>query len=124
MLGPGTVVTLRPASGGGEPGTMEGALGRALRQDPWEPDGTDLKAFEGTYTSAELGTEYRLVVEGGNLGVRHRKLDDAPLTPTFRDAFLVRGALAAFTHGASGAVDGFTLSDGRVWNVRFRKGGP
>ena len=64
------------------------------------------------------------MVEGGSLVVRHRKLDDAPLTPTFRDAFLVRGALAAFTRDGSGAVEGFTLSDGRVWNVRFRRGAP
>ncbi|MDP2958813.1 MAG: serine hydrolase domain-containing protein [Longimicrobiales bacterium] len=122
IVGPGTVVTLRPDRGA-EPGTMEGALGRARRHDPWEPTEADMRALEGTYSSAELGTEYRLVVEGGNLVVRHRKLDDAPLTPTFRDAFLVRGALAAFTRDGSGTVDGFTLSDGRVWNVRFRRGG-
>jgi len=123
IQGPGTVITLRPDSGG-EAGTMDGgSLGRARRSDAWEPSEAELRGFEGVYASAELGTEYRLVLEGGRLVARHRKLDDASLTPTFEDAFLLRGALTVFTRGPSGEVEGFALSDGRVWNVRFRKEG-
>jgi hypothetical protein len=123
IRGPGTVIVLT-ADSGSVPGTLEGgALGRARRRDPWEPSEAELRAFEGVYASAELGTEYQLVLEGSRLAARHRKLDDAPLTPAFRDAFLIRGALAVFTRDGSGAVAGFTLSDGRVWNVRFRKEG-
>jgi CubicO group peptidase (beta-lactamase class C family) len=122
VVGPGTVITLRPGTGGA-PATMEGALGRAVRHDPWEPSEADLAAIAGTYASKELGTEYRLVVEGGKLVAKHRKLDDAPLTPALRDSFLLAGALAALTRDGSGRVTGFTLSDGRVWNVRFEREG-
>ena len=94
---------------------------RRLRADSWAPAEADLREFEGVYASAELGTEYRLVMEEGGLVARHRKLDPAPLTPTFRDAFRLRGASAVFTRDASGRIEGFTLSDGRVWNVRFRR---
>lgn len=121
--GSGIVITLKPPSGDA-PGTMDGPAGRAVRHDAWEPAEADLAAFAGTYTSRELGTEYRLVVEGGRLVAKHRKLDDAPLTPTYQDAFLIRGALAPFTRDASGRVTGFTISDGRVWNVRFEREGP
>ncbi|MHB1192261.1 MAG: serine hydrolase domain-containing protein [Longimicrobiales bacterium] len=95
--------------------------GRARRVDSWAPSEADLREFQGVYASAELGTEYRLVTEEGGLVARHRKLDPAPLTPTFRDAFRLRGASAVFTRDASGRIEGFTLSDGRVWNVRFRR---
>jgi len=122
IVGPGTVITLRPGTGRAA-GTMEGALGRAVRHDLWEPSEADLAAIAGTYASKELGTEYRLVVEGGRLVAKHRKLDDAPLTPALRDSFLMAGALAAFTRDASGRVAGFTISDGRVWNVRFEREG-
>lgn len=121
--GPGTVVTLRPDRAG-EPGTLEGpGFGRAVRHDAWEPDADALAVFEGVYQSDELGTEYTLTLDGERLVVRHRKLADATFTPTFRDAFLLRGALAVFERDGAGAVTGFILSDGRVWNVRFRRMG-
>lgn len=122
VVGPGLVVTLRPAAGG-QPATLEiPGQGRGRRADAWEPGPADLAAFEGVYESDELGTAYRLVLEEGRLVARHRKREDAALEPAFRDTFLLRGAVARFSRDASGGVEGFTLSDGRVWNVRFRKG--
>jgi len=97
--------------------------GSARRTEPWHPDEDELRSFAGVYRSDELGTEYRVAFQEGQLRVHHRKLETRAMTPTFRDAFLVRGASAVFTRAASGAIDGFTLSDGRVWNVRFRRDG-
>lgn len=39
--------------------------------------------------------------------------------PTTRDVFHLRRGVAEFTRDARGRIDGFTLSDGRVWGVRF-----
>ncbi len=121
VVGPGVVVTFRPGTGG-EPTELDiPGFGRASRTQAWSPAEADLRGFEGVYASDELGTEYRLALEEGRLLAHHRKLETRPLTPTFRDAFLIDGASAVFTRDASGAVEGFTLSDGRVWNVRFRR---
>jgi len=118
----GSSVLTYHAGRAGVPDQLEiPGVGRAGRVDAWDATGEALREFEGVYGSAELGTEYRLVMEEGGLVARHRKLDPAPLTPTFRDAFRLRSASAVFTRNASGRIEGFTLSDGRVWNVRFRR---
>jgi metallo-beta-lactamase class B len=121
VVGPGVVVTLRPGANG-EPATLDvpGAE-TATRLDPWTPSEDALRGFAGTYVSEELGTDYRVLLEDGRLVVHHRKLEKRPLTPTFEDAFLLDGASAVFTRDATGEVDSFHLSDGRVWNVRFRR---
>jgi len=116
-----TVLTFHPGAGG-RPGTMEApGLGTATRSDAWHPSAAELAAFAGTYHSEELGTDYRLAVEGDSLAFHHRKLPSARLMPMFRDAFFFDGELMVFSRDASGAVTGFTISDGRVWNVRFRR---
>jgi len=124
VVGEGVVVSFRTEADGG--GVLEApGLGRFRRyDDPWEPTTAELGAFAGLYHSEELGTDYRLALEEGALWFHHRKLESQRLTPTFRDGFMIRGASAAFTRDGAGRVDGFTLSDGRVWNVRFvRTGG-
>ncbi|HKJ03944.1 MAG TPA: serine hydrolase domain-containing protein [Longimicrobiales bacterium] len=113
------VFTLRPAAAG-EPGTLETADGTVARRlAPWRPSEAELGRFAGIYHSDELGTDYRVALEEGHLAVHHRKLETRALTPAFDDAFMMNGAVVAFTRDASGAPAGFTLSDGRVWNVRF-----
>jgi len=123
VVGQGTVVTLRPGTDGAAATLRVPGLGTATRVEAWSPSGSDLRPFTGTYVSDELGTDYRITLEDEELVVRHRKLGALRLVPTFRDAFLVagEGAAAVFTRDAAGAVDGFGLSDGRVWNVRFRR---
>lgn len=96
--------------------------GRAERLSGiWEPDSAALGAFVGRYHSAELDTEYDIVLEEGELSVHHRKLESRSLAPAYEDAFRLRGALAEFTRDDRGRVSGFTLSDGRVWGVRFER---
>ena len=75
----------------------------------------------GHYHSDELGTDYRLEMENGRLVLRHRKLDPRTLVPTFRDAFAAGGRQVVFTRDAGSRIDGYRLSDGRVWNVRFER---
>ncbi len=120
----GSSVVLFHAGRAGVPAQIEiPGVGRASRKDAWVPTEQELHEFEGVYVSMELGTEYRILMEKSGLVARHRKLEPRPLTPTFRDTFLLQGAVAVFTRDASGRIEGFTLSDGRVWNVRFRPDG-
>ncbi len=121
VVGPGVVVTLRPGANGAAATLEIPGQGTSTRVEAWQPSDAELRAFQGVYVSDELGTDYRVALEDGGLVVHHRKLGDRSLTPTFEDAFLLDGASAVFTRDAAGAVDGFGLSDGRVWNVRFRR---
>jgi len=123
VVGPGVVVSFDVADDGERVTLDAPGLGRFFRADAWEPAEAELALFEGTYHSAELGTDYRLALDDGALWFHHRKLESRRLTPTFPDAFSVRGSSAIFTRDADGRIDGFALSDGRVWNVRFDKAG-
>jgi CubicO group peptidase (beta-lactamase class C family) len=123
VVGPGVVVTFEPGSTPGAVSLDAPGQGRFQRADAWEPTESELAAFTGTYRSAELGTDYRLALEDGVLWFHHRKLDSRRLSPTFPDGFQIRGSSAAFTRDAAGRIDGFALSDGRVWNVRFDRVG-
>jgi CubicO group peptidase (beta-lactamase class C family) len=109
------------AAEGGEIVALEGPPGRLERIPPWEPQTAELAEFTGTYRSAELGTDYRLVMEGAELWLHHRKLDAEVLWPIGRDEFGFGrgGSLARFTRDERGSIDGFTISNGRVWGVRF-----
>ena len=135
-LSEGSLVTIRPPMGS-RPGTLGFSSERRRlqleldsfeRHDPWSPTSTDLEEFVGTYHSDELDTEYHLSMEDGQLAIHHRKLASATLTPMFVDAFRTannswqRYSLI-ITRDSRGRVDGFRLSDGRVWGIRFRLSG-
>ena len=79
----------------------------------------ELAPFVGSYDSTELAVQDTLSMDGGRLVARQRKLGRLPLTPTYPDGFFTSGFYLAFTQGADGAVDGFTMSTARAWKVRF-----
>jgi CubicO group peptidase (beta-lactamase class C family) len=89
--------------------------------DRWTPSGADLSGFAGTYASRELDTTWRLVVEKGQLFVRHRGFPADALTPTVRDAFTLEGMNLVFRRGSGGKASGFTLDAGRVRGVAFTR---
>ena len=89
--------------------------------DLWTPAAAELDAFAGSYASEELDTVWRLSVESGNLFIRHRGFPEDPLAPTVKDVFSLEGMTLHFVRGAGGAVTGFTLDDGRVRGIAFRK---
>jgi hypothetical protein len=122
VVGQGVVVAFQVQDDGSVQLDAPGQ-GRYVRSDAWEPTESELEAFAGVYHSAELGTEYRLAMEDGALWFHHRKLDSRRLIPTFEDSFMIGGDAADFTRDRTGRIDGFTLSDGRVRNVRFDRSG-
>ena len=119
LVGDPGVLLKFEVEGDGSRVVLEHPSGRFERADAWEPTSRELREFTGTFHSEELGTDYRFAIEADTLWFHHRKLDSARLAPTFKDGFLYRGASLEFTRDAGGTVNGFRLSDGRVWNVRF-----
>ena len=85
-------------------------------------DDAALGDLVGRYTSEELGTEFRLVLEDGRLVARHPRHPDVALVAAADDELL--GDQWWFAHlaverDAEGEVAGFLLSGSRVRNVRF-----
>ena len=90
------------------------------REAEFTPDRAALAAFAGTYESDELDVRYTLAVTDSGLVLRHRKLGELVMVPTWRDAFTVNyNFFSQFTRDRSGKVTGFTINDGRVRGVRF-----
>ncbi len=131
----GTLVPIGPdrfrVTGSSTVGTFDRSAGSATlrlsgptegtfeQQPHWRPSAEELTPFAGDYYSDDLGVQYSLRMNEGRLVVWHRKLGTLPLTPTYRDGFFTSGFYLAFTKGAGGAVDGFTMSTPRAWKVRF-----
>jgi CubicO group peptidase (beta-lactamase class C family) len=85
-----------------------------------EPD--RLAELAGVYHSPELGTEYLIAVENGQLVARHRRHGRIELLPTLPDRALgdkwwLRDL--RFTRDHAGRVDGFLLTGSRVRDLRF-----
>jgi CubicO group peptidase (beta-lactamase class C family) len=82
--------------------------------------GTDqLAEYVGEYASEELRVTYQIVLEDGNLFVRHRSAPKDPLKPGFSDMFWVDRITLLFTRDDRARVSGFTVNTGRVRQVRF-----
>lgn len=94
------------------------------REAPLAPSRDLLQPYAGTYYSEELDVRYALVAMDSVLQVDFRKLNNATMAPVFADGFLANfGATIIFTRDAKHRITGFTLSDGRVRNVRFQREG-
>ena len=99
---------------------LSGPTEETFEQQPhWRPSAEELAPFAGSYYSDDLAVQYSLRVDEGRLVAWHRKLGTLTLTPTYLDGFFTSGFYLAFTKGADGAVDGFTMSTPRAWKVRF-----
>ncbi|REL24526.1 hypothetical protein DYD21_18230 [Rhodohalobacter sp. SW132] len=88
----------------------------------WSPESGDLEEYTGRYYSSDLGTEYSFTVENGRLRFHHRKLDSQSLFPVFPDAFRSGGRIivfTVFTRDEDHHLNGFRVSDSRVWEGRF-----
>ena len=82
-----------------------------------------LAALVGDYHAAELDTTYTIVLRDAQLVAQHFRHDDIPLTQA-GDQFVSDAWFfpqIRFTRDAADGVVGFTLSGGRVRNLRFDK---
>ncbi len=81
-------------------------------------------AIEGVYTSEELMTSYSLRFRDGRLAAHHFRHGEIPLIWTEKDTFTGRRwyfRRLVFQRDGAGRIQGFLLTGGRVWNLRFDK---
>ena len=90
--------------------------------EPFAPSEDALKEYAGSYFSEELDTRYDLNLKSGALQVQIGHKETVPLLPQKKDSFSA-GDLAQiqFLRDAGGAITGFTVSTGRVRNLKFAK---
>jgi hypothetical protein len=90
---------------------------------PFEPTPSELAAYSGAYRSDEAEATYTVEVgEAGVLVLRDRWGQGTALRPLYPDAFSGGGSTFIFRRDASGRVQEMSLSQGRVWDLRFKKG--
>ena len=98
-----------------------GPDGKQYRRHPRiDPDSVDHREYIGHYWSDDLGVEYEVRWDGDQLVFWNRKMETRALNPLFEDGFSAGGGVI-FTRDGPGRIDGFTVSEGRVWKVRFRR---
>jgi len=85
------------------------------------PPTAKLAEYVGEYYSDELQATYKLVLEEGKLFFRHKNAPEKFLSPTLEDMFRIGGITIHFIRDLWGKVSAFTLSSGRVRNLRFEK---
>jgi CubicO group peptidase (beta-lactamase class C family) len=93
------------------------------------PTAAQLAEYAGIYSSREIDPLFELKVESGSDGkdrlVLHRPKGQAnTLVAVARDFFTVTGGKIGFTRDGMGRIAGFSLSDGRVVDLRFERGRP
>jgi CubicO group peptidase (beta-lactamase class C family) len=101
--------------GGGEPDDIAKKI-KLVRSTPGE-----LKEFEGTYHSRELGSTYSVSVKDKSLSITHRRLDDLRLTPEEQDCFRTNSRIftrVEFLRDKQQKISGFKLGG---LDVVFRK---
>ncbi len=104
--------------------TVTDAFGRTdtlARVAPWTPASDDLRPFEGTYGSPDAETELVGSVEDGALVLRQRPDRLVRLTPIYEAAFSGSLGTVIFHRDDAGRVTGFSVSQDRVWDLRFAR---
>jgi CubicO group peptidase (beta-lactamase class C family) len=89
---------------------------------PFEPTPGELADYAGTYRSDEAEATFTVEVgEEGVLVLRDRWGEGTALRPLYPDAFSGGGSRFIFRRDASGRVQEMSLSQGRVWDLRFER---
>ena len=105
---------------GGRLRTGDGTL--LERVEPANPTAAELQSLAGDYASDEATATLRVAVEGDLLRLQNRPGTWITLRPTYRDAFVAAGlGVVRFLRDASGKVTEASVTQDRVWDLRFKK---
>jgi CubicO group peptidase (beta-lactamase class C family) len=91
------------------------------RVEPANPSAADLLALVGEYESDDAELTVRVAVEKGQLTLHRRPDTVFSLKPTFADAFASDLGGIRFFRGPGGAVSEMSVTQDRVWDLRFHK---
>ena len=87
----------------------------------FQPTPEQLRAYAGSYVSAEIDPVYRIVIESGGLVLERLKSKPQKLRPALADYFTGSDGSLHFQRDSNGRITGFLLSSGRIRNFRFTK---
>lgn len=95
------------------------------RVEPASPGARDLEAYVGQYVSDEAETTLTVVVDERGLAIKRRPDTVLRATPAYADAFSVESlGLVIFRRDAEGRVNALSVSQDRVWDLRFTRSAP
>jgi len=87
-----------------------------------KPTTQDLQVYSGTYESDDAETVLTAAVEGGKLVLKRRPDTTLALTPVYADVFSAPGlGTIIFRRDASARPAEFSVSQERVWDLRFKR---
>jgi CubicO group peptidase (beta-lactamase class C family) len=96
-----------------------GRVNRLERVLAWTPTASDAAALAGEYASAEADTVFTAAVVDGALVLRQKPDRVITLTPVYEGAFSSAIGIIRFTRDGAGRSTAFTVSQDRVWAMRF-----
>ncbi|WP_419948313.1 serine hydrolase domain-containing protein [Candidatus Palauibacter sp.] len=121
----GVSIAFESGGEGGRPAAiMNTPVAENVRIEPvgeFAPTAADLAAYVGAYRSDEAEVTYWVEVEDGTLMLKDRYGDGGALEPVYPDAFTRGGSTYIFHRDAGGRVTEASLSQGRVWDLRFER---
>lgn len=113
-----------PQGGGRPAANMDTPVANNVRIEPvaeYAPTPAQLAEFTGAYHSDEAEVTYWVEVEDGALVIKDRYGDGENLEPVYPDAFTQGGTTFIFRRDPGGRITQASLSQGRVWDLRFER---
>ena len=102
----------------GKPGIISGVVPGMRRPDPFTP--SNLNELIGDYRSEEAEVAFTAGIEKGRLTLKRRPGVLIELEQTGTDAFRAQQlGTVTFRRNPSGAVEGLSIKQDRVWDLRF-----
>ena len=80
-----------------------------------------LTDYPGEYISGEAEVTFTATVENDTLVLKRRPDTMIQLAPVYADGFASEVGFVRFQRGGSGQVSGLSISQDRVWDIRFTK---
>jgi hypothetical protein len=100
-----------------------GSIETYERASAARPTATELASYAGTYLSDEAEASLIAAVDAETLVLKRRPASTIRLTPVYKDAFRGSIGLVQFRRDAAGRVTSFSVSQDRVWDLRFTREG-
>lgn len=101
-----------------------GRIMEAQRVKAFDKTAVVLSNYSGEFYSEELSTTYTFTMVDGKLIAKHSRLSDFDLSPTKEDVFSGDAwffGLIEFKRDTNNEITGFSVSNGRVRNLYFKK---
>ena len=101
-----------------------GRVDRLVKANPWSPSADELRRYSGVYASVEAETTVTASVVDDTLVLSQRPDRAIRLTPVYAGVFSSSMGTVVFHHDSGGAPTALSLSQDRVWDLRFERQRP